>query len=52
MAKHTEQMNVRLDEQAKKDARTIAAHYNLNGMAAAIRLALREMARRIEEERQ
>lgn len=51
MAKHAEQMNVRLDEQARKDARAIAAHYNLTGMAAAIRYALREIARQIEQEK-
>ena len=50
MAKHAEQTNVRLDDQAKEDARAIAAHFNLNGMAAAIRYALREVARRIEED--
>ncbi len=50
MAKHAEQTNIRLDEQAKQDARAIAERYNLNGVAAAIRLALRELARRIEQE--
>lgn len=49
--KHKDQTNIRLDDQAKADARAIAQHYNLNGMAAAIRLALREMARKIEMER-
>lgn len=49
MPKHAEQTNVRLDEQAKKDARLIASHHGLNGMAAAIRFALREMARRLEQ---
>lgn len=38
-----------LDEQAKQDAKLIAAHFNLNGISAAIRYALREMARRIIE---
>jgi antitoxin component of RelBE/YafQ-DinJ toxin-antitoxin module len=52
MPKHPEQTNVRLDEQAKKDAREIARRYGLNGIAAAIRLALREVARRIEQEEQ
>jgi len=51
MPKHPEQTNIRLDEQAKQDARLIAQHYNLNGMAAAIRFALREIARQIEESR-
>lgn len=50
MPKHAEQTNVRLDEQAKKDARVIAARFGLNGMAAAIRYALRELARKIEQE--
>jgi hypothetical protein len=49
MAKHPEQTNVRLDEQAKKDARTIAQQFNLNGTSAAIRYALRDLARRIEQ---
>lgn len=48
MAKHPEQTNIRLDEQAKKDARAIARHYGLNGTSAAIRYALREAARKIE----
>jgi len=50
MAKHPEQTNVRLDEQAKKDARAIARHYGLNGSSAAIRYALRDVARRLEQE--
>lgn len=50
MPKRPEQTNVFLDEQAKKDARFIAQHYNLNGTSAAIRYALRELARRVEYE--
>lgn len=49
MPKHPQQTNVRLDDQAKQDARTIAQHYNLGGVAAAIRYALREVARQIEQ---
>lgn len=49
MPKHPEQMNVRLNEQAKQDAHLIAQHYGLNGIAAAIRFALREVARQIQE---
>jgi len=49
MAKHPQQTNVRLDDQAKKDAQTVARHFNLNGASAAIRYALREVAREIEE---
>lgn len=45
------QSNVLLDEQAKKDAKLIAAHLGLNGTSAAIRYALRDVARRIEGER-
>lgn len=47
--KHPQQTNIRLDDQAKQDARTIAERHNLNGMAAAIRYALREVARQIED---
>ena len=50
MPKHVEQTNIRMDEQAKKDAHAIARRYGLNGMAAAIRFALREIARKIEQE--
>jgi Arc/MetJ family transcription regulator len=41
--------NIRLDEQARADARIIARHYNLVSTSAAVRFALREVARRIEE---
>ncbi len=51
MSKHPQQFNVRLDDQAKQDARLIAQRYGLNGIAAAIRYALRELARRVEQER-
>lgn len=43
-----ERTNVRLDEQARNDARMIAYHYNLGSTSAAIRFALREIARRID----
>lgn len=49
MAKHVEQFNVRLDGQAKADARTIARRFGLNGTAAAIRYALRNLARGLKE---
>jgi antitoxin component of RelBE/YafQ-DinJ toxin-antitoxin module len=51
MPKDPRQSNVLLDEQAKKDARAIAEHYNLRGVSTAIRFALRDLARRIEEEK-
>ena len=50
MPKRPAQTNVLLDEQAKKDARTIARRYGLNGVSAAIRFALRDMAHSIEQE--
>ena len=50
--KHPQQTNIRLDDQAKQDARIIAKHYNLSGVAAAIRYALREVARQIEQANQ
>lgn len=46
--KRAGQSNVLLDEQAKRDARLIAAHFNLTGISAAIRYALRTVARQIE----
>ncbi len=52
MPKHADQSNVRLDDQAKKDAETIARRHNLNGRSAAIRFALRELARKIEAEQE
>src|SRR5687768_4968483 len=51
MPKHVEQFNVRLDDQAKSDAKTIARRFHLNGIGAAIRYALREMARGLQEKR-
>ena len=50
MPKRPEQTNVLLDPQAKKDARAIAQFYGLNGVSAAIRYALREAARKIEQD--
>ncbi len=41
--------NVRLDEQARQDAQLIAKAYNLGSTSAAIRYALREVARQIEQ---
>lgn len=50
MPKDPRQSNVLLDDQAKKDAHAIASRYNLNGISAAIRFALREVARQIEQQ--
>lgn len=50
MPKRSDQTNVLLDDQAKKDARMVAKHFNLGSTSAAIRFALREMARKIEQE--
>ena len=38
---------VRLDEQSQEDARRIAERYNLGSVSAAIRFALREVARNV-----
>jgi hypothetical protein len=46
--KRAQQANVWLDDQAKADAQTIARYHGLSGVSAAIRFALRELARRIE----
>lgn len=46
-----ERTNIRLDSQARRDALTIAQYYGLKNMADAIRFALREIARRIEDDR-
>lgn len=46
-----ERTNIRLDEQARVDARAIADQYNLGSVSAAVRFALREVARRLEDER-
>jgi len=51
MPKDTRQSNVLLDEQAKKNARAIAARYGLNGMSAAIRYALHEVGRGLRQRR-
>lgn len=40
--------NIRLDEQARVDARLIAKHFGLGSTSAAVRYALRDLARRIE----
>lgn len=45
-----ERTNIRLDEQARADAQAIARRYNLGSTSAAVRFALRELARRIEAE--
>lgn len=47
--KRPQQFNALLDAQAKRDAAVIAKHFNLNGISAAIRYALREVARRLSE---
>jgi Arc/MetJ family transcription regulator len=46
----SERTNIRLDEQAKTDARRVMRRYNLRSVSAAVRFALREMARQIEVE--
>jgi antitoxin component of RelBE/YafQ-DinJ toxin-antitoxin module len=43
-----ERKQIRLDEQSQEDARRIAERYNLGSTSAAIRFALREVARQIE----
>jgi Arc/MetJ family transcription regulator len=45
-----ERTNIRLDEQARVDAQSIARRYNLGSTSAAVRYALRDLARRIEAE--
>lgn len=40
--------NIRLDEQAREDARLVAKQFNLGSTSAAVRFALRDLARRIE----
>ncbi len=42
---------IRLDEQAEQDVATIQQHYGLRSRSAAIRFALREVARLIEAEK-
>jgi hypothetical protein len=46
-----ERKQIRLDEQAEQDAALIQDHYSLNSRSAAIRFALRFVARLIEAER-
>jgi Arc/MetJ-type ribon-helix-helix transcriptional regulator len=41
--------NIRLDEQARADAALLVARHNLGSVSAAVRFALREVARAIEE---
>lgn len=41
----TERTNIRLDQQAKEDAKAIMSRYNLRSVSAAVRFALREIAR-------
>lgn len=45
-----ERTNIRLDVQSRADAQAVATRYNLNSTSAAVRYALRELARRIEAE--
>ncbi|MEI6180998.1 MAG: hypothetical protein WCP31_09595 [Chloroflexales bacterium] len=40
--------NLRLDDQARNDARVIAHHFNLPSITAAVQMALRELARQID----
>ena len=44
-----ERKQIRLDEQSQEDARRIAERYNLGSTSAAIRFALREVARSLED---
>jgi len=39
--------NIRLDDQAKADAQTVAKAYGLGSVSAAVRFALREIAKRV-----
>jgi len=48
MADMKQRTNIRLDEQARGDARLIAQRFNLGSTSAAVRYALRDVARRIE----
>lgn len=50
LAAMAERTNIRLDDQARTDAQAVARRYNLGSTAAAVRFALRELARRIEVE--
>lgn len=42
--------NIRLDEQARQDAQQIAQEFNLGSTSAAVRFALREVAKRFDRE--
>jgi hypothetical protein len=46
-----ERKQIRLDEQAEEDAALIQRHYSLSSRSAAIRFALREVARLIEAQK-
>ena len=46
-----ERKQIRLDDQAERDLMTIQGHYSLSSRSAAIRFALREVARLIEDGR-
>lgn len=46
-----ERKQIRLDDQAERDVTTIQEHYSLSSRSAAIRFALREVARLIEAKR-
>lgn len=46
-----ERRQIRLDDQAEEDAALIQQHYSLNSRSAAIRFALREVARLIEADK-
>ena len=40
--------NIRLDDQAREDAQTVAKAYGLGSVSAAVRFALREIAKRAQ----
>jgi antitoxin component of RelBE/YafQ-DinJ toxin-antitoxin module len=40
--------NIRLDDQAREDAQTVAKAYGLGSVSAAVRFALREIAKRVQ----
>lgn len=46
-----ERKQIRIDEQAETDLEAIRKYYGLRSRSAAIRFALREMARKIEQGR-
>lgn len=45
-----ERKQIRLDDQAERDVDQIQRHYSLRSRSAAIRFALREVARQIKQE--